>query len=65
LPSLNEYEQAVAIVFDFMIPVLAFRWLIHQRRKLWLDESEPGGFRDIDSMKIGTGRATLNILRDH
>jgi hypothetical protein len=35
---------AVAIVFDFVNPVLPFRRLIDQGRQLWLDESEFGGY---------------------
>jgi len=35
---------AIAIVFDFVNPVLPFRRLIDQGRQLWLDESEFGGY---------------------
>jgi hypothetical protein len=44
LPSLNDHLRAVAIVFDFVNPVLALWWLIDQGGKLWLDESEAGGY---------------------
>jgi hypothetical protein len=41
LTVLDHHERAIAIVLDFMNPVLALRRLIDQGRKLWLDESEP------------------------
>jgi hypothetical protein len=41
LPSLNHHLRAVAIVFDFVNPVLALWRLIDRRSKLWLDEPEP------------------------
>ena len=44
LPALNQHLAAVAIVFDFMNPVLPLWRLFDQGRKLWLDESEPGGY---------------------
>ena len=40
-PSLNQHLGAIAIVFDFVNPVLALWRLIDQRRKLWLDKPEP------------------------
>ena len=42
LAALNHYLRAVAIVFDFMNPVLAFWRLIDRGSKLRLDEPEPG-----------------------
>ena len=42
LAALNHYLRAVAIVFDFVNPVLAFGRLIDRRSKLRLDESEAG-----------------------
>ena len=39
-PSLNQHLGAIAIVFDFVNPVLALRWLIDQGGKLGLDEPE-------------------------
>jgi hypothetical protein len=44
LPALNQHLAAVAIVFDFMNPVLPLWRLIDEGWKLWLDESEPGGY---------------------
>ena len=41
--SLNQHLGAIAIVFDFVNPVLALRRLIDQGGKLWLDEPEPRG----------------------
>jgi len=43
LAALNRYLRAVAIVFDFVNPVLAFGRLIDRGSKLWLDEPQPGG----------------------
>jgi hypothetical protein len=43
LATLNHYLRAVAILFDFVNPVLALRRLIDQGGKLWLDEPEPRG----------------------
>ena len=40
--ALNHHLRAVAIVFDFVNPVLALWWLIDRGGKLWLDESETG-----------------------
>jgi hypothetical protein len=40
LAALNHYLRAVAIVFDFMNPVLALWRLIDRGSKLWLDEPE-------------------------
>jgi hypothetical protein len=42
--ALDNYLRAVAIMFDFMNPVPALWWLIDWRSKLWLDESEFGGY---------------------
>jgi hypothetical protein len=39
--SLNQYLGAIAIVFDFVDPVLALWRLIDRGNKLWLDEPEP------------------------
>ena len=39
--SLNQHLGAIAIVFDFVNPVLALWWLINQGGKLGLDEPEP------------------------
>jgi hypothetical protein len=36
----------VAIVLDFVNPVLSLWRLIDQGRKLWLDESEAGGYTE-------------------
>ena len=38
--SLNQHLGAITIVFDFVNPVLALRWLIDQGGKLGLDEPE-------------------------
>ena len=43
LAALNHHLRAVAIVFDFMNPVLALWRLIDRRSKLWLDKSQAGG----------------------
>ena len=40
LAALNHYLRAVAIVFDFMNPVLPFWRLIDRGSKLRLDEPE-------------------------
>ena len=40
LAALNHYLRAVAIVFDFMNPVLALRRLFDRGSKLRLDEPE-------------------------
>jgi hypothetical protein len=42
LAALNHYLRAVAIVFDFMNPVLALWRLIDRGRKLRFDESKSG-----------------------
>ena len=42
LPSLKQHLAAIAIVFDFVNPVLAMGRLIDQGSKLRLDEPEPG-----------------------
>ena len=39
--SLNQHLGAIAIVFDFVNPVLALWWLIDQGGKLGRDEPEP------------------------
>ena len=38
--SLDQHLGAIAIVFDFVNPVLPLWWLIHQGGKLGLDEPE-------------------------
>jgi hypothetical protein len=40
--SLDQHLAAIAVMLDFVNPVLALWWLIDQGRKLWLDESETG-----------------------
>jgi hypothetical protein len=40
--SLKQQLAAIAVVFDFVNPVLAFGRLIDRRSKLRLDEREPG-----------------------
>ena len=42
LAALDHYLRAIAIVFDFVNPVLPFWRLIDRGSKLWLDEPEPG-----------------------
>src|SRR5262245_13409044 len=44
LAALDHELRAVAIMLDFMNPVLPLRRLINWRSKLWLDEPEPGGY---------------------
>jgi hypothetical protein len=44
LAALNHHLTAVAIVFDFVNPVLALWRLLDRGSKLWLDESEAGGY---------------------
>jgi hypothetical protein len=44
LPALNQHLAAIAIVFDFMNPVLPLGRVIDRGSKLGLDESEPGGY---------------------
>jgi hypothetical protein len=39
--SLDQHLGAIAIVFDFVNPVLALWRLIDKGSKLWLDEPEP------------------------
>ena len=41
LSSLKQHLAAIAIVFDFVNPVLALWRLIDRGSKLWLDEPEP------------------------
>ena len=43
LAALNHHLRAVAIVFDFVNPVLPLWRLIDRGRKLRFDESEAGG----------------------
>ena len=43
-PALNQHLAAIAIVFDFMNPVLPLWRLFYRGWKLWLDEPEPGGY---------------------
>ena len=40
LPALNQHLAAIAIVFDFVNPMLALRRLIDRRGELGLDEPE-------------------------
>jgi hypothetical protein len=40
LPTFNQDLGAVAVIFDFVNPVLAFGRLIDRRSKLWLNELE-------------------------
>jgi hypothetical protein len=47
LAALNHYLGAVAIVFDFVNPVLALWRLIDRGSKLWFDESETGVTRNM------------------
>ena len=42
LAALNHHLRAVAIVFDFVNPVLPLWRLIDRGSKLWLDKPEPG-----------------------
>ena len=42
MAALNHYLRAVAIVFDFMNPVLPFWRLFHRGSKLRFDESKSG-----------------------
>ena len=44
LAALNHHLKTVAIVFDFVNPVLALRRLIDRGSKLWLHESEAGSY---------------------
>jgi hypothetical protein len=44
LAALDHHLRAVAIVFDFVNPVLAFRRLIDRGSKLWLDKPEAGSY---------------------
>ena len=41
LPSLKQHLAAIAIVFEFVNPVPAFRRLIYRGSKLGLNEPEP------------------------
>jgi hypothetical protein len=41
LAALNHCLRTIAIVFDFVNPVLPFWRLIDRGSKLWLDEPEP------------------------
>jgi hypothetical protein len=43
LPSLKQHLAAIAIVFDFVNPVLALWRLIHRGSKLGLNELEKRG----------------------
>jgi hypothetical protein len=42
--AINHHLRAVAIVLEFMNPMLAVRRLIDRRSKLWLDEPEPSRY---------------------
>ena len=42
LDTLNHHLRAIAIVFDFMNPVLSFWRMIDRGSKLRLDKPEPG-----------------------
>ena len=42
LAALNHYLRAIAVVFDFMNPVLPLWRLIDRGSKLRLDEPKPG-----------------------
>ena len=44
LTALNHQLRAVAIMLDFVNPVLPLWRLIDGRSNLWLDEPEPGGY---------------------
>jgi hypothetical protein len=44
LPSLKQHLAAIAIVFDFVNPVLPLWRLIDRGSKLWLDKSQAGGY---------------------
>ena len=44
IPPLKQHLAAIAIVFDFVNPVLAFRRLIDGGSKLGLNEFEPRGY---------------------
>ena len=44
LPALNQHLAAIAIVFDFVNPMLALRRLIDRGSELGLDEPESGGY---------------------
>src|SRR5262249_40819234 len=44
LTALNQQLEAVAIMLDFVNPVLPLWRLIDGRSKLWLGEPEPGGY---------------------
>ena len=46
LAALNHHLRAVAIVFDFVNPVLPLWRLIDRGSKLWLNESEAGVLRE-------------------
>ena len=41
LPTVEQYLAAIAIMFDFVNPVLAFGRLIDRRSKLRLDKAKP------------------------
>jgi hypothetical protein len=41
LAAIKQHLRAVAIVFDFVNPMLAFGRLFDRGSKLWLDEPEP------------------------
>jgi hypothetical protein len=45
LPSLKQHLAAITIVFDFVNPVLALRWLIDRGGKLGLNELEPRSYK--------------------
>jgi len=45
LPSLKQHLAAIAIVFDFVNPVLALRRLIDRGSELGLNELEPSFYK--------------------
>ena len=50
LAALNHYLRAIAIVFDFINPVLPLWRLFDGGSKLWLDEPKPVVTRSIGAL---------------
>jgi hypothetical protein len=40
LPLLKQHLAAIAVIFDFVNPVIPLWGLLDERRELWLDETE-------------------------
>jgi hypothetical protein len=62
LAAINHHLRAVAIVLDFVNPVLALRRLIDRGSKLGLDEPEARSYAEyvVGARSLGKGGRTRN-----